>query len=560
MAPEQADLDAVPDARWDVYALGALLYCMLTGEAPYRSGETATDLQSAADLGDRLARYRKLIASAGRPAEHRRVPGMDRALAEIIDRCLAVAPDDRFPSVQGVLDALQARDQARARRPLVMLGFVGPVLLLLIVALFGWRGYHRAVNGSETHLIDRVKKSNEFAAKFVAEVVARKLDQYRREVERVARDPQLCELLLAATQDEQLTSLLAEMNRLELLLAKAESLESDEVAPDARPATPREKQQYQQALAEFVGRPELRPLRRFMADLIDNPKTPQAASWFVTNRSGNFLVSAFRTAPEQNPDGWNYSWRSYFHGGADDLNHWQRTDQPLSETHLSAEFQSEASRTWKVAISTPVQHDGATIGVLTLTIELGNFMRFPSVSDSHFAVLVDARQGRNQGVILEHPLYVEILARTGALPPHFSDYRVDVHQWPGETLYPYEDPLGRDEQGSDYNRKWIAAKADVQRMENGNGNGQEEFQNTGWVVLLQEDYLSAAKPVYLLGSRLVRDGLIALAIVLSIIALLWYLVIRSLRQPTRAARPTAITPSAPTPLHTRDTVELKAER
>src|SRR5882672_446903 len=29
MAPEQADLKATPDARWDVYALGALLYCLL---------------------------------------------------------------------------------------------------------------------------------------------------------------------------------------------------------------------------------------------------------------------------------------------------------------------------------------------------------------------------------------------------------------------------------------------------------------------------------------------------------------------------------------------------
>ena len=33
MAPEQADLKAVPDARWDVYALGALIYNMLTDKA-----------------------------------------------------------------------------------------------------------------------------------------------------------------------------------------------------------------------------------------------------------------------------------------------------------------------------------------------------------------------------------------------------------------------------------------------------------------------------------------------------------------------------------------------
>ncbi|NOX56162.1 MAG: serine/threonine protein kinase, partial [Planctomycetes bacterium] len=37
MAPEQADLAAVPDARWDVYALGALFYHLLCGHPPYRT-------------------------------------------------------------------------------------------------------------------------------------------------------------------------------------------------------------------------------------------------------------------------------------------------------------------------------------------------------------------------------------------------------------------------------------------------------------------------------------------------------------------------------------------
>src|SRR5687768_1964941 len=54
MAPEQADLEAVPDARWDVYALGSLMYSMVTGEPPHRSEALAQEIEQAKDLEERL--------------------------------------------------------------------------------------------------------------------------------------------------------------------------------------------------------------------------------------------------------------------------------------------------------------------------------------------------------------------------------------------------------------------------------------------------------------------------------------------------------------------------
>src|SRR5262245_32681649 len=117
MAPEQADLQAVPDVRWDVYALGAILYTMLVGIPPHRNDAVADKIAAAEDLADRLARYRQAIRTAPLPSEHRKVPGIDKALVEIIDRCLAVNADDRFANVQEVVDALDARARARRRLP-----------------------------------------------------------------------------------------------------------------------------------------------------------------------------------------------------------------------------------------------------------------------------------------------------------------------------------------------------------------------------------------------------------------------------------------------------------
>src|SRR5262249_40496868 len=105
MAPEQADLQAVPDVRWDVYALGALLYGILTGAPPHRSDSAVPESETATDLEERLARYRQLIANSPPPMAHRQVPGVDRELADIVDGCLARDRHQRYANVQEVLDA-----------------------------------------------------------------------------------------------------------------------------------------------------------------------------------------------------------------------------------------------------------------------------------------------------------------------------------------------------------------------------------------------------------------------------------------------------------------------
>ena len=157
--PEQADLEAMPDARWDVYALGALLYCMLTGHPPHRSGPTVDQFERTPDLKQRLSQYRQMIEQSLPPAEHCEVPGVDSLLADIVDRCLAADPERRFPNVQSVIDALKNRETRRARRPIMVLGAIGPALLLAVVAWFSWQGFNTALRESNAALTDRALNS-----------------------------------------------------------------------------------------------------------------------------------------------------------------------------------------------------------------------------------------------------------------------------------------------------------------------------------------------------------------------------------------------------------------
>ncbi|HEX9160101.1 MAG TPA: protein kinase [Thermoanaerobaculia bacterium] len=128
MSPEQVKGTEI-DQRSDIYSLGVILYEMLAGDVPFK-GNSAYEIMI------------KRVQQPPRPIEelNRDTPAY---LAKILNRCLAVDPDERYQTLEQVIADL---DRAGARvalqpspRPFALAAVAAGLLLFSVAGVLMWR-------------------------------------------------------------------------------------------------------------------------------------------------------------------------------------------------------------------------------------------------------------------------------------------------------------------------------------------------------------------------------------------------------------------------------------
>ncbi|MCG8653529.1 MAG: protein kinase [Pirellulales bacterium] len=525
MAPEQADLQSTPDASWDVYAAGAILFRLLTGQPPYRKDSIVEQLDTAGSLPKRLERYRTAIKRSHPPDEHLQRRDVDRALGRIISRCLAPDPEDRYANVQQILQDLNRRDESRLRRSLTLLGIVGPILVLIATCVFAARSIRRAERSTVSALRTEAFGSNQLAATFAASSLESEVERY----------------FALAREEAQMKDLVRQVG---LTLGNSEvSGALDEIAAMRVPAqTHGDTAARDRLLAE----PVRKKLDQILADCLKQYKDSspgsrdlRLATMFVTDPRGTIISVAFHDPVDRsnNTVGMNFCYRTYFHGGRQELSKHSpligNTD-PLTATHLSATFQSLATGLWKVAVSTPIYLDDdhrEPDALFVITINLGDFKLLQSKQSSNqVAVLVQAREGPERGTILQHPL-MDARREVGQtlanekyqLPNPLLDQLLDG----GDV--DYLDPMAEAKDGSAYAGPWIAAmqKVAVPSVRSQNGSVPPSGNNnTDLLVLVQYRLETVMEPVAQMRSALMLEGAAAIGSIMMITLTLWLFVRR----------------------------------
>jgi hypothetical protein len=303
------------------------------------------------------------------------------------------------------------------------------------------------------------------------------------------------------------------------------------VAARGKPVDSREHEALQAALDEARG---------------DHTKTVGRAAWTLFDDKGYMLArSPSNARSDSHINKKIYAHRDYFNGKAN-LREGESAP-PLVEPYRSNVFVSNAMETRVVAFSVPVfvdkwGPDQPRLGVLMMTVDIGDFIELQSEEQGKgsMAVLIDTRPEYVRptpnstdtrgpvNAILQHPV-LSALRKQGVVEKDDDRFKLygDVLQFDADGWCDtYHDTVGDTEE--DYAGRWLAASAPVIIEE------REQAGNTGWIVVVQEHYDDVIGPVIKLKNDMLRRGVWAMAIAVTLVTGLWMFVVFALSDAGRS--------------------------
>ena len=361
MPPDQASTDRpLPDSNWDVYALGALLFEMLTGRKPRASAETIETLSRITHLRLRLAAYadslkksaRVSLRAAVREAVPQRAKQIDPALSALVESCLSIDPARRPRSASEIAQRLKLRSWWLQRRPALLVGVAVTLVAIITLAGLGAYAANQVVAEHEHQIKEQVQQSLDRTAHITSQLVMEKLQDRVQFIQASAR-------VAPEEMDVEAIPVLAEKVRTHA----AEAIRS------GKPA---------------LSNDERKPLNAWLMQRSGEmpwSKTPGTSRGMVllgiTENRGYILSLLDKNGVVEQPTlannarifHSNFAWRDYFNGTGTRFED-QDTDitlPPIERCHISQVFRSRSNGRWQIVVSAPIRNGAGKIVALVLT-------------------------------------------------------------------------------------------------------------------------------------------------------------------------------------------------